>query len=357
MKKNFLLLLISLIFSLIIIEVFLDKFYYKKKIAYNHNNRIILFEQGKVFRNINENFFTYHPQKKIRTSVYYFNNEFKKLYDYTVNSNNYGLLQENDIKKNKPSILFLGDSFTEGQGNGSWLDNFKGYHKSYQIINGGILGTGPQQFLLLEDYISKEIDINHVFVLYIGDDFRRSTYIHSKQHLLCLSNYKLCNGNETFFGYPLSTKNPINYLNEIKAIRSGVESKISLKKIRRSIKNWIKDLYVFSIPTGYLKNKFYKSKNTKINNNFLAIEKLINKYNDRITFINLKQKQEIFYNKDSYETSYVINFINKQTKNHFNCNFENNLDYFHTLDGHPNKKGYEYLYKCVSQIVNKTRIN
>ena len=67
MKKNFLLLLISLIFSLIIIEVFLDKFYYKKKVAYNHNDRIILFEQGKVFRNINENFFTYHPQKKIRT--------------------------------------------------------------------------------------------------------------------------------------------------------------------------------------------------------------------------------------------------------------------------------------------------
>ena len=35
----------------------------------------------------------------------------------------------------------------------------------------------------------------------------------------------------------------------------------------------------------------------------------------------------------------------------------NNLDYFHTFDGHPNNKGYEYLYKCVSQIVNNTRIN
>jgi len=357
MKKNFLLFLVSIIFSLTLIEVFLDKFYYKKKTEYNHNNRFILFEQGKVFRNIDESFFTYHPQKKIKTSLYYFHEEFIKVYNYTMNSNNYGLIQENDIKKNNPSILFLGDSFTEGQGNGSWLDNFKGNYKSYQIINGGILGTGPQQFLLLEDYISKEININHVFVLYLGDDFRRSTYYHNKQHLLCLKNYKLCNGTETFFGYPLSTKKPIDFLNQIKKIRSNVKSELSLKKIRRSIKSWIKNLYIFKIPIGYIKNKFYKSKNTKINNNLLAIEKLINKYQDRITFINLKSKHEIFYNKDNYETIYARKFIKKKTKNHFNCDFENNLDYFHTFDGHPNNKGYEYLYKCVSQIVNNTRIN
>jgi hypothetical protein len=92
----------------------------------------------------------------------------------------------------------------------------------------------------------------------------------------------------------LSTKNPIEFLHEIKSIRSDVKSELSLKKIRRSIKSWVKDLYIFNIPTGYVKNKFYKSKNTKINNNFLAIEKLINKYQDRITFIKLKQKQEIF---------------------------------------------------------------
>lgn len=357
MKKNFFLILISILFSLIIVEYFLDKIYYKNKTEYDHNNRFILFEQGDVFRNIDNNLFTYYPEQKIRTSLFYFEKEFKKIYDYTIDSNNYGLVQQNDIEKNKPSILFLGDSFTEGQGNGSWIDNFKGNYKSYQIINGGILGTGPQQFLSLENYISKDIQINHVFFLYLGDDFRRSTYIHSKQQLLCLKNYKLCNGTENFFGYPLNKKNPINFLNKLKTIKTDNKSKISSKKVRRNIKKWFGDLYVINIPIGYLKNKFYQSKNIKIKKNFLAVEKLINKYQDNITFINLKQKQEIFYKKDSYETIYAKSFINKITKNHYECDFENNLDYFHTFDAHPNKKGYEYLYNCVTQILNKIDIN
>jgi hypothetical protein len=356
LKKNFSLFLISILLSLIIVEVFLDKIFFKKKFKYNHENRFILFEQGDIFRNINNDLFTYYPHKKIRTSLFYYEKEFKKVYDYTVNSNNYGLLQKNDIIKNKPAILFLGDSFTEGQGYGSWIDDFNGIYKSYQIINGGILGTGPQQFLSLEKYISKDIKINHVFFLYLGDDFRRSTYTHSNQQLLCLKNYQLCNGKENFFGYPLSKKNPNNFLHELKIMRSDTKSEISFKKIRRSIKKWFKDLYVINIPIEYLKNKFYKSNNTKIKNNFLAVEKLINKYQDDITFINLKQKQEIFYKKESYETIYAKDFINKRTNRNFNCDFENNLGYFHTFDGHPNKKGYEHLYNCIFQILDKTKI-
>ena len=357
MKKNFLLFLISILSSLIIVEFVLENIYYKKNLEYNYKNRFILFEQGNVFRNINNNLFTYHPQKKIRTSLFYYDKEFQKVYDYTVNSNNYGLLQKNDIKKNKSSILFLGDSFTEGQGYGSWIDNFNGDYKSYQIINGGILGTGPQQFLSLEEYISRDVEINHVFFLYLGDDFRRSTYIHSEQQLSCLKNYQLCDGTEAFLGYPLSKKEPISFLNKMKIMRSDSKLEKLFKKTRRSIKNWFKDLYVFNIPFEYIKNKFYKSKNTKILNNFLAVDKLISKYQDNITFINLKQKQEIFYKKDSYETIYVKDFINKRTNKHFVCDFENSLDYFHTFDGHPNKKGYEYLYNCVFQILDKTKIN
>ena len=40
-------------------------------------------------------------------------------------------------------------------------------YNNYQIINGGLLGTGFQQFELLNSYLSN-YDIKKVFVLFIG---------------------------------------------------------------------------------------------------------------------------------------------------------------------------------------------
>ena len=42
------------------------------------------------------------------------------------NTNNFGLVQNSDIFSNQDSILFLGDSFTQGQGASPWINNFNG---------------------------------------------------------------------------------------------------------------------------------------------------------------------------------------------------------------------------------------
>ena len=68
-------------------------------------------------------------------------------------------------------------------------------------------------------------------------------------------------------------------------------------------------------------------------------------------FIQLKQKEEILYGK-RYETIYAEEFIKNKTSNHFDCNFNNELSNFYKIDGHPNKKGYQALYECVSNIMH-----
>ena len=55
----------------------------------------------------------------------------------------------------------------------------------YQLINGGIFGTGPQQFELLENHIDKIYDIEKVVILYIGSDIIRDPFNFSKQNLKC----------------------------------------------------------------------------------------------------------------------------------------------------------------------------
>ena len=112
----------------------------------------MLFEENKIFKNL-DNFFLYYPNKKILSEGYYnINKKFLKEYSFTITTNNFGLVQDNNLNQTKESVLFLGDSFTEGHGSYAWVNKFKGSYKNFQIINGGILGTGPAQFYNLENY-------------------------------------------------------------------------------------------------------------------------------------------------------------------------------------------------------------
>ena len=157
-KVNYLLILISFLFALFATELLLRNYYDKYSNKY-WLERYNVFQEGKVFQNF-DNFFKYFPNKSILLETYYYIEEnFIKEYSYTIKTNNFGLVQENNIQKKKPSILFLGDSITEGQGAFSWIDKFNGSFKNLQIINGGILGTGPEQFELMENHISKNFDV------------------------------------------------------------------------------------------------------------------------------------------------------------------------------------------------------
>ena len=71
-----------------------------------------------------------------------------------IKTNNLGLVQDNHINFENESVLFLGDSFTEGQGSEAWINKFNGKFNAYQVVNGGILGTGPEHFYNLENYLS-----------------------------------------------------------------------------------------------------------------------------------------------------------------------------------------------------------
>lgn len=352
-NKNFLLVFFSIFLTLIFLEIIFQfndskNKKYKKLPAIK---RYMIFEEGDIFQSYDK-FFKYHKNKKIRSEVFYkINDKFIKEYSYDIITNNFGLVQKNNLEKSKKSILFLGDSFTEGQGAEAWVNYFNGSYSDFQIINGGILGTGPQQFKILEEHISKSYNISKVFLLYLGGDFRRSPYTIDEKTIRCLKNHKSCVGNENFYGFPIKNEDPNQFLHKLENYRNIYFKKnFNFKTYQRSIKKKLSELYVIKIPINFLKNNFYNSKNIKISKNFRSIEKLIEKYNSDIFFIQIIERNAILYGKE-YEAIFVEKFIKSKTKNHFTCNFENNLSNFNTYDGHPNKDGYESLYKCVSNIM------
>tara|TARA_Y100001970_G_scaffold173831_1_gene212264 strand:+ start:2022 stop:3107 length:1086 start_codon:yes stop_codon:yes gene_type:complete len=353
-KSNFFLILISIFITLFFLELLLS-FNYRKINKTNNLSfsfeRFMLFQEGKVFKNVNK-IFKFHPEKKILSETfYYLDGYFKKEYSYYINTNNFGLVQNNNIFKEKPSILFLGDSHIEGQGADAWVNYFNGEFKDYQIINGGIFSTGPQQFELLEKHISENFNVKKVVFFYIGDDFRRGIFNMSDKTLDCLKNFKECEGNENYYGFNLSGKDPYKFLEFLRNYRVEYIKKVpKFKKYRRLIKKKISNLYVFKLPINFLKIKFYNSNNEKIKKNFQSVKNLNKKYDKNIIYIQLFSKPEIIEGK-SYETIYAEKFIKKISNNHFVCDFDKNLNNFYKIDSHPNNRGYKNLYECVENIM------
>ena len=358
-RFNFYIVLISTLFSLILVEVFMKNFYVATSYPY-WKNKYLIYQQGDIYTHVGD-VLKYYPNKSILAEAhYYINNKFYKEYSYNIVTNNFGLVQKTNIKKNVPSILFLGDSFTEGNGAKSWIDNFDGSFKNHQVINGGILGYGPTQFEKMETHISEHYEINKVVVLYIGADIRRAIFKMPDKTIFCLKNYKTCKGDENFYGFLLDQK-PVapflNYLKDYRENRRNLEkNSLSFKKIRRSIRYFIQDLNIFKLPSDILRKKFYSSKNKVIMKNFESFTNLHKKYGDDIIFIRIQEKKELINKKPKYDSVYADKHIKQLTKKHFICDFNGELKSFYKYDAHPNNYGYNKLFKCVEEIISKNFI-
>ena len=356
-NKNKYLIIVSLFLGLFITEVFFQIIYsHKKKFEYaSAEERFILFDSpdGEMY-DVRDKYFKYKPNKKILAETYFKKDKsFIKEFSYIIHTNNYGLVQKKNLSKEKKSILFLGASFVEGQGASAWINEIDNESTGFQLINGGIMGTGPQQMEILEEEISKDFNVERVLFFYNGGLMRRDPFIINNNTIKCIKDYKSCEGDENFYGFPIKKKDPNNFLLFLDNYRvKSLQENKSIKNLRRSIKTKIFNLYIVKIPTNFLKNKFYKSGNEKIKKNFTSMSNLISKYGRNIYFIKMNTLYEIGMG-ESYETMYAESFLKSKKINHFYCDFENNIDNFYPNDGHPNKKGYESLKNCVQDILDK----
>jgi hypothetical protein len=370
MFKKIFFILVVIFFSALLTLFTLETAYKYYKIVINKNNyekNKYLFYKNlnnkKVFENY-KNFFTYNPNSKIRAvNFFYKKKNWIKEYDYTFETNNFGLAQSKNINKDLDSILLLGDSFTEGQGSYPWINKFNNENISqkFQIINGGILGTGPQQFLNLHNFLKKKnLKINKVYVLFVWHDFFRSpwtpTYYNAEN---CLINPDNCYGGEPYFGIPNDNK-----FEKILNLRRGHRTGIWPSK-NVSMKAKIK--FYFPLSISFLqnilsKNTIAKNRAFKLNfedgvffKNLDAILKLSEIYKNDLVLIHLPQKQEVFENSLNKKSKSISNFFLKKEFNYINglekCKFLKKD--FYRFDGHLNSKGYQKLFNCTLNLLEK----
>jgi len=344
------------IFLSILIGVFIVEFAWSfliprnKQPIYNFEKRYMLFSDSTssgVFNN-HDGFFTYQPNIEIISRTYYdINNSWVKEYEYKFKTNNFGLVQSNNLLASNKSILFLGDSATEGQGSEPWFNKLMNEHKGsgYQFVNGGILGTGFDQWLNLEKYLTggRGLSIQKLVVIYVSDDYRRGILRINPKTQECLINYKSCNGPEDFYGIP--SNNEFEYLEMLKRNRSDI---VSLR-LRLFLRENFPALFT---AINLVKNKI--ELNSIAPKNLDAVLQLNKKYGpDNIIFIHLPLKDEVI--NGSY--NYLGGILDQDLKKHgiepvngYKLCKLNSSDFF-VNDGHENSKGYDAVSKCVSEVI------
>ena len=328
------------IIIIICLEFLLSIYFNSYKIPTENRfkNRYLLYSKDgndKLFDEY-KNFFKYKPNILSRDLLYYYkDNKFLKIWDYEFNTNNFGLVQKSDIFSNKDSILFLGDSFTQGQGASPWIDSFNGNISGYQVINGGILGTGFQQFENIYDHISENFNIKKLVVIYIGEDLRRSISIMSDKKVLFIPNSEEELNNLLFKQHKLRLKKK--------------------EKFKDRLKYLIRELYIYNVFRSAI-NTFRLKNDVVIKKNLKSTVSLYKKNYPNIIFINVQTANEIITGQESYETKVLKKFFRDNEYPNYKCDLSNNLSNYHKIDYHPNEKGYKELYKCVKNIIQNNLI-
>lgn len=158
--------------------------------------RTMLFQKGDNFKNIGS-FFTYHPNKEIRSATLYSKKIPKNIkdivleYNYIIKTNNAGLVMSEKINNGDEVFLIIGDSFTEGQGADPWFYDFeKNSYLKIKPVNMGILGTGPVQWLELTNYMIKtyNLKVQGIIVNLILPDLDRGMWNFNEFQITCLKN-------------------------------------------------------------------------------------------------------------------------------------------------------------------------
>jgi hypothetical protein len=188
--------IISSFIGLLVVEIFCHLFVPSIVSAEAEPHVIYFFDgPGTIFRNP-ENIFTYVPNAEIRSlTVSYTANDFSTEYDNHFRTNNLGLVQDDDVFPHKPSLLLLGDSFTEGTGASPWFRLVRPVisQHGFQPINGGIGSTGFGNWLALDRYLTAaDIRVRKLVVLFISDDYRRPVRHDLTDELNCLSAQLIC---------------------------------------------------------------------------------------------------------------------------------------------------------------------
>jgi hypothetical protein len=344
MKKNLLLIFISLFISLVIMEFFL-RFFFPQELTSPFR---VIGKDGLLLNVKNSNGVHFLKERKV-------NYKFGEYHNRTYN-----------FEDSEKKILVLGDSFTFGwllKDEDTYVYKLNKEFYDYIIINGAAGGWGTSDHLKYLMEFCNKIKPKYTIIFINSGDFIRSKisnlfYLDKDGNLKYGKNktYRIEKLTENFF-YKIIVENShlINFL------RKEISRYINHKRSSNKIINNNKERDNFKIKELDDKVKVVKEKNKRLINDenflfekklFLKIKKEVKKCESRLILINLGW---VDYNEDIslgflkeakiFFKSHSIEFVDLTNQMEFVRN--NEEQYIIRNDGHPNELANQIIYKLV----------
>jgi hypothetical protein len=348
--------------SVVLATELLLRFFWQEE-PYYWDRRLMFFSEGKVFQNRDWGGFVYHPNATIRSQTFYIvdeaTGEIVKEYDYLIKTNSLGLVQLKNVDPSKPSIILLGDSFTEGQGASPWFYELESRWPDtafHQIINGGILGTGVEAWGRLYRDVASRVKIDKAVFIFISHDWNRSVWQFPKKVLDCLMSHSYCTGEEGFYGVSEDPASAEAYIAKIAKARidraaNATAGKTALKR-SAIFKKLIRPAY-------YRLRQSIQGKKTKIaaaNRQFEISRKTVRDVvgqlgEENVLFLHLPTKWEIGSGPNDLgkKAREFISGENLRFVDGFRSCGLTAADYH--IDGHPDDSGYKKITDCVERAI------
>ncbi len=316
-------------------------------------HRMVFFDgAGTIFQN-HADIFTYVPHNDIRNQLGFFSNAGYTIeYDYHFHTNNYGLVQDFDVVGGQPSILLLGDSFTEGLGAAPWFRQLATQSDTlpYQLINGGLSGTGFEQWNKLERYLKGEnINIKKLIVLFISDDYRRGVWNFSPSELRCLQSPSLCHGNEWCQRLP-SVGQLDAAIDKIRKLRDTPQRRFA----QRARLVLPPSFFVYD----YVRSELFSGVERAKRRTRATITDFISEYGaGNVAFIHLPQRDELNVpSGPGLDERQSIESAGGRLYDGFKLCGLTPADYY-SRDAHPNAQGYGKIANCVGKVLRQMATN
>lgn len=309
--------------------------------------KTLVYQKGNNFVN-EEDFFRYSKSSKIRHATIYTYSDGRNIieYDYVFSTNNAGLVQKNDLLGGDRVVLIIGDSFTEGQGSAPWFYKLESEltDNNVKVVNLGILGTGPMQWLNLAKSVISEYSLNvlGVVINIIPHDISRPLWKFDAQQLDCLSR-SWCVYTYGFRGFDFESGFDVGMTRErLIDFTDNVEptSRFGVSDFRNLLYQSALIRFLFKL---YLRN------DDNFEGNLVALNELstLGQFH-HINFV--EQKDIRRSNVSDFLTGRILNEFLKNSQLKWSwCEIDSRL--FRVLDQHPNEAGYGVLRKCTHKSV------
>jgi len=362
LKNNFLLIISSTLFALVLGEVLVriivpivapDAFHPERFLFWSSPHFIS--DQNGATRMI--------PNESVRTVAIYSG---QIEYDVKYQTNNLGFIDHKDYIENNSSerlIAFVGDSFTAGYHGGKpWVPKLRdslARDHNLEIYNLGVDGTGIIHFEKILESFGEQIKFNEIVIVAIGGDFIRrywQPHISDGEVRFCESFHPLetCLNGKPFFTTFDYNASPTDVLMSatVLAERYAQSKKRDLRSIASEKSMLFALLRSRAVLTNLLRDgELPKWQRLILEDNILALKIIRSKYSDmKITLIHIPTRPDVLAKKyllpiEKYVQAAGIDYYPA----FYNCTWSR--DMYLAIDGHPNKKGYENIANCIRDAI------